>query len=288
MSIDIDMKSFAGESAMAPTIPNDSAAVSQPVVDTNSYLQEAEEFPAQKELMDQPVESAKSTPEAVKAVQPEPEINPQAEHFRQLRGEVDRIKAERETEKREHQLQLDMLRANLAPRPEPQRENKFLNDMKEDDIPNVGELRREWERKESGYQERLEELQVAQQHPDYAEVLEKYVVPLIKQKPHLAEGIQGSRNKALFAYELGKMAQQMQAPQQQAQAPMPQPVTQVSQALQAAPTKNENAQRIVENSKKPGTLSQAGGQGALSKADYYSSMSDAEFMKFAGKNLEGI
>lgn len=273
MSLDIDMKSFAGESV-------DPAAGGQQVVDTNSYQQEAQEFPAIKELLDKPEESAQSAPEPAKAP-PEPEMNPQAEHFRQLRGEVDRIKAEREAEKREHQLQLDMLRANLNqnPRsaPEPTRERQFLDGMREEDIPNVGELRREWDQKERGYQERLEELQVAQQHPDYAEVLQNFVVPLIKQKPHLAEGIQGARNKALFAYELGKMAQQMQAP-----APIAPP-----QERQAA-TKAENAQRIVENARKPGTLSQAGGQGALSKADYYATMSDQEFLKFAGKNLEGI
>jgi len=141
--------------------------------------------------------------------------------------------------------------------------------MKEDDIPNVGELRREWDQKESMYQARLEELQFAQSHPDYAEVLDKYLAPLVKQKPHLARGIQASDHPSLMAYELGKMYQQ-------------------TQERQSATIVSENAQRIVENAKKPGTLSQAGGQSALSQADYYASMSDREFMKFAGKNLEGI
>ena len=46
------------------------------------------------------------------------------------------------------------------------------------------------------------------------------------------------------------------------------------------------AQRIVENANKPGTLSSArGGQPSLSKADYYASMSDAEFSKMVEKNL---
>ncbi len=261
MSLDIDMQNYAGAS-------NDHAAGGQQVVDTNSHKQEAGEYPVNPELLDQPVKSEVDTPRE------QPDSNPQAEHFRALREEVDRIKAERETEKREHQLQLDILRANLdrqyQPAPQPQvQERRFLDGMKEEDIPNVGELRREWEQKESMYQSRLEELQVAQQHPDYAEVLDKYLVPLVKQKPHLAEGIQGARNKSLFAYELGKMAQQMQE-------------------RQVASTSNENAQRIVDNSKKPGTLSQAGGQGALSKADYFSSMSDQEFMRMASKNLEGI
>lgn len=252
MSIDIDMETYAGAS-------NEPAAAVQQ--DTNSYQQDASEYPVDESLLDKPAEATA-----------EPELSKQELNFRALTQEVDRIKAEREAEKKEYQLQLDMLRANLAQQNTPQsapQENKFLGGMKEEDIPNVGELRREWERKEAVYQQRLEELQVAQQYPDYAEVLDKHLAPLVKQKPHLARTIQRSENPALTAYEIGRMAQQMQG-------------------QQVATTRSENAQRIVENAKKPGTLSQAGGQGALSKADYYASMSDQEFMRMASRNLEGI
>lgn len=253
MSLDIDMESYAG-------VKSGPAAVDQQVVDTNSYAQEYEEYPVNQELVDQPAQAE------VEKQPSESELN-----FRALTQEVDRMKAEREAEKREYQLQLDMLRANMAQQsqPAPAQERKFLGDMKDDDIANVGELRREWEQKEAMYQQRLEELSVAQMHPDYAEVIEKFALPLVKQKPHLAEGIQGARNKALFAYELGKMAQQMSKPVE-------------------TPQRSENAQKIVENSRRPGTLSQAGGQGALSKADYFATMSDAEFMKMASRNLDGI
>lgn len=251
MSQDIDMESFSGASS------EPAAAVQQ--VDTNSYLQEPSEYPVEKELLEQPVKSD------VVEDHSKQELN-----FRALTQEVDRMKAERETEKKEYQLQLDMLRANMAQKDQPvQQERKFLDGMKDDDVPSVGELRKEWEQKESMYQSRLEELQVSQMHPDYAEVMEKYLAPLVKQKPYLAEGIQGARNKAQYAYELAKMAQQIQD-------------------HQVVTTKSENAQRIVDNSRKPGTLSQAGGQGALSKADYFASMSDQEFMKMASRNLEGI
>lgn len=46
MSIDIDIKSYAGEK-------DDSAAENQ-VVDTNSYQQEAQEYPANLESNEQP------------------------------------------------------------------------------------------------------------------------------------------------------------------------------------------------------------------------------------------
>lgn len=258
MSFDIDMKNLTGADF-------GSAAGDQQVVDTNSYNQEASEYPVHTELLDQPIKN--EVTEGSKA----PDSNPQTEHFRALREEVDRIKAEREAERHEYQAQLDMLRANVEKKhqPAPEPERKFLEGMKDDDVPNVSELRKEWEQREASYLSRLEEMQVAQQHPDYAEVIEKFALPLVRQKPHLAEGFQGARNKALFAYELGKMAQQMQV-------------------QKVEPVKSQNAERIIENSKKPGTLSQAGGQGSLSKADYFSTMSDQEFMRIASRNLDGI
>jgi len=264
MSADIDMKNFAGA-------PNEPAAAVQP--DTNSYQHEV-----QGEAFVLPPEPIQpEAPPEVKVPEP-PQENRQEQNFKALREEVDRIKVERETERREYSQNLDMLKANMAqnmPRPE---KPKMFGDMKDDDIPNVGELRNAWNQKESEYQARIEELQVAQEHPDYAEVVEKFALPLVKSKPHLAQGILGAENKALFIYELGKMAQQLQTSQAPPSPPQPPP-----QAI-----KSSQAERIVENARKPGTLSGAGGQGTLSKADYYATMSDEEFMKMATKNLEGV
>ena len=99
--------------------------------------------------------------------------------------------------------------------------------------------------------------------------MEKFTIPLMREKPHLVQGIQGAQNKALFAYELGKLAQQ-------------------SRQVQAQPQVSETAQRIVENARRPGTLSSAGGQSVLSKADYFATMSDAEFIRMASRNLDQI
>jgi len=265
MSQDIDSQNYTGELGLAAAVQEES----------NSYLRETQDVPYaapagwDNSAVDQPQEAAK----VVEAVKQEPTA--QELNFRALREEVDRMKAEREAERRDYQNQLDILKSNTAvrPQPQPQPERKFLDGMKDDDIPSVGELRRAWDEREGQYAARIEELQVAQAHPDYAEVIEKFALPLVQQKPHLAEGIHGARNKALFAYELGKMAQQMQ----HVQRPVEQP-----------PARSPIAERIVENARKPGTLSQAGGSGALSQADYYASMSDAEFMRMANRNLESI
>lgn len=266
MSFDIDMENYGRGSALA---------AAEQTVDTNSYQQEDGEV-VHKELLEQPFKTE------VDEVQEKAAINPQAENFRALREEVDRIKAEKEADKRDHQVQLEMLRANLAQQNQAKQTSKEqapdpFHGMSDADVPNVAEIKQAWnqlkdeqQKQERAYQERLEELHVQQMHPDYAEVIEKFALPLVKQKPHLLQGINSSSNKALFAYELGKMAQQIQNIQQ------------------PTPTKSETAQRIVDNSRKPGTLSQAGGQAALSKADYFATMSDQEFMKMASRNLEGI
>jgi hypothetical protein len=255
----IDMKNFAGE-IEAP------AAVEQQIVDTIPVNQEVqEEFPM-------PEIPVAPTPE-VKAPVEERQEHPQAANFRALESKIDQIKAERDAERREFQLQMEMMRANVAQKPEQAKPKKMFEGMEDSEIPNAGEIRKAWNERESEYTSRIEELTVMSQHSDYAEVLEKHAAPLLKEKPHLLKGIMSSDNKAMALYELGKLAQKVQQP-------MPQ--------MTEAP-KSTNAQRIVENARKPGTLAQAGGRsGVLSQADHLANMSDQEFLKFASKHLEGI
>lgn len=251
----IDMKDYAGE-------PQVSAAEGQ---GNNSYQEESQQdevFVHQEFLEPKPV-SNDTTPA------PE-EPSKQELNFRALREEVDRIKAERD----EFRQNLDLLKAQardqyVPPRqPEPK---KFMEGLADADVPNVAEIRKEFEQREAMFAMKLEEIEIQQKHSDYAEVIEKYTAPLLKQKPHLAEGIYGARNKSLYAYELGKMAQG----QQQQIAP-------------PAPQVSNNAQRIVENASKPGNIGRTGGSSALSQAEYYATMSDNDFMKIASKHLGEI
>lgn len=267
MSVDVEMKdfSFSGEQEVP-------AAVGQPL-DTNSYKQEVgEEFPAPPELQ----QEVKAPVEPVK--QAEEPFSKQELNFKALREEVDRIKAEKESERREYQLQLEVLRANnRQDQRQPDREpKKFLADMADSDVPSVADLRNEWESRESSYKAKLEELEVQQRNPDYAEVIEKYASHLAKTDPTFLEGLRGAGNKAQFAYQQGRREKELQELRAQVQQ------------RSVPEMKSDNAQRIVDNARKPGTLSQAGGQGALSKADYFANMSDREFMEIAAKNLESI
>jgi hypothetical protein len=266
MSLDIDMKNFAG--VKDPDAEGQYAS--------NSYMQEGEDFLVNKELLDNPEDAFVGHEETAQPpIEVKQQINepsPQELNFKALREEVDRIKQEREYEKREHQLQLEMLRVNQTRQP-PQEEHKMFKDLADDDIPNVRDLRQEWEQRENTYKSRLQELEFQSRNPDYAEVLNKYLTPLVKEKPFLAREIENSSNPSALAYEMAKLAQAREAREQ----------------IKPEPASPSNyAQKIVDNARKPGTLSQAGGQNTLSKADYFATMSDQEFYKLASKNLEGI
>lgn len=282
MSVDLDIKdfSFTGEQ-------NVPAAVEQQVVDSNFYQQEVnEESEVRRDLLEPPVdrvgEAAKAMDRSAqerKVIEQEVREPSQQElNFKALREEVDRIKAEKESERREYQLQLEVLRANVNHQNQAQEKEpkKFLGNLADSDVPSVADIRQEWDAREASYKAKLEELEVQQRNPDYAEVIEKYAVNLAKTDPTFMEGLRGASNKALYAYQQGKREKEVQDLRAQIQQ------------RSVPDMKAETAQRIVDNSRKPGTLSQAGGQGALSKADYFASMSDREFMEMARKNLENI
>jgi hypothetical protein len=263
----IDMRDYAGEL--------ESPAAVEQQVELNSYQRES--LGEELNLPEVPANQAPFEKESQQPVTPEP--TSQELNFKALAESVEKLKAEKEAEKREYQLQLDMLRANLSKQPQSAAQDKKMFDgMDDSDIPTVGELRKAWQERETGYNEKIEELQVANMHSDYAEVLGKYGKHLAETDPLFLQGIKSAENKALFAYQYAKREQELQtlreAMKTQTAAPQPQ--------------QSAVAQKIVENARKPGTLAQAGGQSTLSQVDYYSGMSDVEFMKFASKHLEAI
>lgn len=263
----IDIKSYEGE------IEPPAAVEQHSEVNTYQAQSQSEELGLPSVPTETPVE--KEIQQSQEKVPDQQELN-----FRALSESVERLKAEKEAEKREYQLQLEMLRANLSKSQvqEPVPAKKMFEGMEDSDVPNVGELRKAWADREASYNERIEELQVANQYPDYAEVLGKYGKHLAETDPVFLQGLKGSENKALFAYQYAKREQEIQSLRDA-----------VKQNIPSIPSpQSNNAQKIVENARKPGTLAQAGGQSVLSKADYYAGMSDQEFMKIASKHLGEI
>lgn len=260
----IDMKEYAGETETPAAVEQQNQV--------NAY--EAQSLKEELGLPEVPIADQVETEIQQSASEP----TAQELNFKALSDSVEKLKAQQETERREYQLQLDMLRANLS-KQQPQAEvKKMFDGMEDSDVPNVGELRKAWQEREHAYNEKIEELQVANMHPDYAEVLGKYGKHLAETDPVFLQGLKGAENKALFAYSYAKREQELQT-------------LRAASKTQSAPVQAQQsiaAQRIVENARKPGTLAQAGGQSVLSKADYYANMSDGDFMKLASKYLDEI
>lgn len=209
--------------------------------------------------------------EAVQAVEPVQAESDKDYNFRALREELAQIKEDRDRLRGDFE---DLRRNQVQRQPEPPRK-RAIDDINSDDLITGAQLKQAMAEREAEYQLMLGELQVKSQYSDYDEVTAKYGVPLIEKEPDLAQGFLAAPNKAAYLYKIGKLA--MNADRQ------PEPV------MQAPVQPSRDAQRMVENSRKPGTLSNAvGGAGNLSKADYYATMSDAEFHAFINKNLEQI
>lgn len=255
---DIDMQSFSGDT--------ESAAAAQPAAISEDYEANLALVNAMDDVQQQPqVPQAQEVPE----IKEEPVSR---DHFRALTETVDKLKAERESERLEFKQQLELLRANVdrsrdVPKPQSIFEQMGLSKT---DVPTVDEIEKAWQSRESQYLAKIEELEVASTRPDYTDVLSKHTAEVLKQKPHLAQGILSAQNKALAAYELGQMHRELQ---------------ELKNKPSTTPTVNPQAQRIVDNANKPRTLSQSGGTGALSHADYFANLSDQEFLKLAAKNM---
>ncbi len=256
------MKTYAG-------VTEDSAAES--LIPVNTF-QQPDDVQVHQELLEKPQTAIADDepPQSARLEGGQPsdkELN-----FRALRDEITALKNEKDELEANFKLlrsaQIDQPRHHQEPPPAPR---KMLEGLNDDDIPTAADIRRAWEEREVEYLGRINELQLAQSHPDYEEIINKYTIPLLNEKPHLAAALHDPRTRFSAAYDIGKLAQQ-QAPK----------------TIPQSTTPSEVAQKIVDNARKPGTLSGAGGQNILSKADYYSSMSDKEFAEIAMRNMGEI
>lgn len=241
-------------------------------------------------VVDQVAEVSPAIAEEVEAVQ-QPEMVADNEpsdkelNFRALRDSVAELKAERESERLRYQQELESLRMQMHQSPK-QEQKSALDDQSDDDLLTVGKYRQTVREMQEQHQKQLESLRLEQdemkarvQYSDYDEVMEKYSIPLLKNNRDFANALNSSNHKAQFAYELGKKEMLLQQYQNQVQ--------QTPEPVEVQP--NQKAQRMVENARKPGTLSSArGGQPSLSKADYWASCSEADFQKEMAKNLAEV
>lgn len=194
----------------------------------------------------------------------------QQQNFRALREEVAKMQGEREYWKGQAEAY-----AKMPPRqPESTKTSQAdaYNALDWDNSSDVQKafnaIRQENVSLRQEIKDELAAISTKSQRQDWNTMVTKHVPQLTQTNPIFAEMIQNASNPYEAAYLLAELKSRADQP--------------------AQPTQSYAGDRAIANAQKPQTLSGIGGQGQLSSADYYASMSDEEFMKVAGKNLANI
>lgn len=186
-----------------------------------------------------------------------------------------------------HDVHLDALKAERAERQKLQDELKLMRDhimlmqssqnstnnqqkdeldsLADDDVLTVGEAKKFMSKLSNQYSTNIQELKMTQKYPDYSETVTKYLPEVIKQNPGLRDTLQKSQDYEL-AYYLARNSDAYKAEHKKAK-------------------KNADAERIVQNANRAGSLSSVGQTSPISEAKRYKDMSDDDFKKQVQKNL---
>lgn len=175
-----------------------------------------------------------------------------------------------ERAKRQHmEDELRMIKDHLAlsqvKQPESTPKKDDFDGMDDGDVMTVGEFKKLSGNMANQFKMTIEELKIAQKHPDYQEVITKYLPDVLKQNPGLQKTLQKTQDYDL-AYYLAKNSD-------------------IYRTENKRSKKSADAQRIVENSQKAGTLSSMGSTSPISQAKRYKDMSDSDFRQEVNKNL---
>lgn len=188
-------------------------------------------------------------------------------NFEALRNEVSKMKEEREYWKGQAEAYAK------APNPAAPKQDDPMSKWDESDwgdSSNVKQafesMRQENQRLREEFRDQLAAVQTKAQHSDWNNLVTQHVPQLTSKNPIFAEMIKNSSNPYEAAYLLAELNAKTQTRDQQ----------------------NGDALRAIANAQKPQTINSVGGNGTLSSADYYASMSDEDFMKIAGRNLANI
>lgn len=234
---------------------NDQVAAGQKV---NSYLNEFDDYQRYEQYM-------KSQGQAIETAKPnEPVLSDSDRNFAALREKTEKL----ERENQELSRNFEYLRNSVQkPRDaEPVRKNP-LDDLDLEDALPTGVFRsREQEMmdRQKAMEQEILRLNLAMKYPDYNDVVDNFAAPLIKENPNFAAGFYAAPDPYKYAYDLGAMAKGRVQNVQQAPVAPP-------------PAVHPYAQKAIENSKKPGSLAQTGGQGSFHNVKNYATMSDEEF-----------
>jgi hypothetical protein len=176
---------------------------------------------------------------------------------------VRREKQQTEEQNRMLQDHLSLMQANQAPQAPKQDEYEGLSD---DDVLTVGEAKKFLGKIENDYKTSVSELSTQQKYSDYSDVVTKYLPDVLKKNPALRTTLQNDGNRHELAYFLAKNSDSYREATHEVK-------------------KSTEAQRIVENGQRPGSLSAVGSAAPQSQVSNIRNMSDDDFMKMANRNL---
>jgi hypothetical protein len=193
----------------------------------------------------------------------------QQQNFRALREEISKMQGEREYWKG----QAEAYSKIPAQAPVPQVDALAALDFEDSsDVKKAFEsIRSENSQLRHEIRDALTAIETKTQRQDWNTMVTQHVPQLTSKNPIFAEMINNASNPYEAAYLLAEL-------NARASTPVP----------QHNPAINPNAQRALNNSQKPQSLSSVGGHGQLSQADYYANMSDEDFHKIAARNLANI
>ena len=137
--------------------------------------------------------------------------------------------------------------------------------LEDGDVMTVGEFKKLSSGMANQFNMTIEELKMAQKNPDYQEVITKYLPDVLKQNPGLQNTLKKTQDYEL-AYYLAKNSDTYRSENKRSK-------------------KSADAQRIVENSQKAGSLSSTGSTSPISQAKRYKDMSDDDFKQVVARHL---
>ena len=175
-------------------------------------------------------------------------------------------RAKRQQMEDELRMMKDHLALSQVNQSQPQVKPKDEFDGLEDgDVMTVGEFKKLSGSIATKFNMTIEELKMAQKNPDYQQIITKYLPDVLKQNPGLRSTLQSTQDYEL-AYYLAKNSESYRDENKKSK-------------------KSADAQRIVENSQKAGSLSSTGSASPISQAKRYKDMSEDEFKQVVSRNL---
>lgn len=181
---------------------------------------------------------------------------------------VEALQAER-AQRQSLQEELRVIKDHLAlmqsqSMQKPEVKQDEMDGYSDDDVLTVGEAKKYLSKINQQHQMSIQELKMAQKHPDYQEVVTKYLPEVIKQNPGLKKTLQDTQDFEL-AYYLAKQSDSYKSESKKNK-------------------RNSDAERIINNAKQAGSLGSVGSPSPINQARRYKEMSDEEFRAVANKN----